>query len=427
MSISNSREYIPRTFRSGEFAAGLSEMLAALSAEQESIDLSFYLDLPDGSTRKVKNSTLRDLDTICDPSNQAFRLEIHFKDTSGGSVYLALQSARDELRVHASCDDGVKLQGVFASITDRLKLTEKTKPTHKKGKPSDSTITSWHYFVPKKFQAGEFARALRDAIQVCFSDDERVHFRLCHQLPDGSSESIRNLTYNDLGQICELGIQGQEIQGIIGIPQEDHTYFSLSHCKGILQLQVSSSLAELTRRIVDSIVKHLTLEKAKEPSDSAEFDTRLRAIEAFIERSSGKLRCFLSYRFGNSQAELDARKVEQFLTLLDVEVVTAEAYEPRRISDKVLERMNQSLDFEVLLVPSEGESSWLRDEVNEARTKGLHVIPLVHEAAKFGPGLLGDIEYVKYSDGHIGDAMLSLLQALHFIRVQRPKTPTSLP
>jgi hypothetical protein len=426
MSISNSREYIPRTFRSGEFAAGLNEMLAALSAKQESIDLSFFLDLPDGSTRKLKNSSLRELDTICDLSNQTFRLEIHFKDANGGSVYLVLQSACDELRVHVSCDDGARLQSVFALIADRLKLTEKAKPKDKKGKTSDRTITAWRYFVPKKFQAGEFARALRDAIRVCFPDDERVGFRLRHQLPDGSSESIRNLTYNDLGQICELGIPGQEVHGVIGIPLEDHTYFSLSHCKGVLELQVSSSLAESTRRIVDSIIKHLALEKAKEPSNSAGLDTRLRAIEAFVERSNGKLRCFLSYRFGNSQTEHDAHIVERFLTLLDVEVVTAAAYEPRRISDKVLERMNQALDFEVLLVPSEGESSWLRDEINEARTKGLRVIPLVHEAAKFDQGLFGDIEYVKYSDGHIGDTMPSLLEALHFIRTQRPKTPTSL-
>lgn len=154
---------------------------------------------------------------------------------------------------------------------------------------------------------------------------------------------------------------------------------------------------------------------------------RVKALEALAQESSRKLRCFLSYRFANPQAELDAHKVEHFLRLLGVDVITAAAYEPRRISDKVLQQMNQSLDFQVLLVPAEGESAWLRDEINQARTKGLYVIPLVHEDAKFDAGLFGDLERVKYGDGHIGDAMLSLLEALDFVRAQRLKPPAPLP
>ena len=48
------------------------------------------------------------------------------------------------------------------------------------------------------------------------------------------------------------------------------------------------------------------------------------------------------------------------------------------------------------------------------------------EGAKFESGLFADIEYVEFVAGHVGDAFLKLLQAVHFVREQKQvKAPSS--
>ena len=45
------------------------------------------------------------------------------------------------------------------------------------------------------------------------------------------------------------------------------------------------------------------------------------------------LKCFFSYRFADEN-EITALRIQEFLKLLDVEVLTGNRYEPRRISEK---------------------------------------------------------------------------------------------
>lgn len=102
---------------------------------------------------------------------------------------------------------------------------------------------------------------------------------------------------------------------------------------------------------------------------------------------------------------------------MDVKVTTGRSYEPRRISDKVLDKLAGPVDFVILLL-CQGESLWTRDEIVTARQRGIIVVPIVESGAKFEPGVFGDIEYIEFAQSHIGDSFLKLLEAVTFIRLQ---------
>lgn len=144
---------------------------------------------------------------------------------------------------------------------------------------------------------------------------------------------------------------------------------------------------------------------------------RIGKLEAAAAARSRRLRCFLSYRFGDAN-DLVALRIEQFLTTLDVEVLSGANYEPRQVSEKVLSKLRQPLDFIIILITSTGESMWTRDEIGAAIHKGVGLVPLIEKGAKFDPGLFADLEYVEYDEGHIGDAFLKLAQAVRFVREQ---------
>ena len=111
----------------------------------------------------------------------------------------------------------------------------------------------------------------------------------------------------------------------------------------------------------------------------------------------------------------------RFLGLLNVEVDTGATYEPRGISEKVKTKLNQPLDFIVLIVSANGESMWTRDEISYAHGRGIKVIPLVEDGANFSPGLFSDLEYIPYARGHIADAFIKLLEAIRFVESDKRK------
>jgi hypothetical protein len=111
-----------------------------------------------------------------------------------------------------------------------------------------------------------------------------------------------------------------------------------------------------------------------------------------------------------------ALPIQRFLALLDVEVITGMAYEPRRISDKVRDRLAERLDFVILLVCESGESPWTRDEIATARERDIAIVPIVQSGASFESGMFGDIEQIPFAAGHVGDVFLKLLEAVNFLR-----------
>ena len=147
---------------------------------------------------------------------------------------------------------------------------------------------------------------------------------------------------------------------------------------------------------------------------------QLQSRVAALERNAARapLRCVLSFRFSKSSSTV-AREVEQYLLLLGVQVVSGIEYEPRRVEDKVRDRLLSGVDFVVYLVTSDGESAWLRDELATATAQGAIPVPLVEKCCSLEEGLLGNIEYIPFAPGHPGDCWIRLGQAVRYMAAAR--------
>jgi hypothetical protein len=148
-----------------------------------------------------------------------------------------------------------------------------------------------------------------------------------------------------------------------------------------------------------------------------EISERLAVLERIVLGPNRTLRCFLSYRF-TPENEDPARRLHDFLILLGIDVVTGNTYEPRPVSQKVMDRLKDDLDFIVLLIGLDGESFWTRDEIATTKHKMIPLVPIVEDGVIFSSGLFGDLEYVTYAKGHIGDSFFKVLEAVKYVRQQ---------
>lgn len=148
-------------------------------------------------------------------------------------------------------------------------------------------------------------------------------------------------------------------------------------------------------------------------------ERRVDAVQR-VQEESIRIRAFVSFRFNDSDSAL-ARDIERFLSLNNVEVVTGHSYEPRRVEDKVRSRLT-GVDFVVYLLTSTGDSAWVRDEIASAHASDVPVIPLVEEGVGFDQGLFGNVEWIRFGVGHIGDVWIKLTEALKYVRAERARS-----
>ena len=147
--------------------------------------------------------------------------------------------------------------------------------------------------------------------------------------------------------------------------------------------------------------------------------------ESFAEQkevSDRILRCFISYRFADPVVKQIIDELTQFLSLIGVEATSGAGYEPRSIQDKVAERIRKNSDFTILLIDKNGESFWTRDEIGMAKSIGSSIIPVVENGADFFKGIYGDLEYIPFESGHIGDTFVKILQAIEYIKIKHVGT-----
>lgn len=152
--------------------------------------------------------------------------------------------------------------------------------------------------------------------------------------------------------------------------------------------------------------------------------TSSSALERFVAPLRDCLSCFLSYRFAKEVEPL-AAKLQKFLALLEIDVATGAAYEPRPIVEKVKDRLGLNHDFVVLVISTHGESMWTRDEIGDAASRGIPVVPLVEEGTKFEGGLFGDLEYIRFAEGRVEETFMQLLEAVKFVRLRKARVGPS--
>jgi hypothetical protein len=145
----------------------------------------------------------------------------------------------------------------------------------------------------------------------------------------------------------------------------------------------------------------------------------IRKLEAPVQVQSrstpiaGKS-CFVSFNFDEHGLAL-AFELRDFLEALDVSFVSGHGYEPRPISNKVLERMRSSVSlFIVLFTRSEG-MTWLQQEIGAARALQIPIMVLVEDGVDVQAGLLADNEHVCFPKNIISKSFISVIQAIRFV------------
>jgi hypothetical protein len=292
-------------------------------------------------------------------------------------------------------------------------------------------------FENRVLAPGLLTRALRTFAENYLAEPEPL-FNQSRSLPDNVTEAMESFEPEDAGTVCDL--QGLHIWGTF---RDKDSRFIQLHIVGRdnqILVEISADDVVAMEGIGAILESALSLKKttgtsrqgAQEGRAAAieervgNLTLRLASLEMAVHQVAPRLRCFLSYRFGGEN-ELVALRVQRFLALLSVDVVSGETYEPRPISQKVAAKLASPLSFLVLIVLANGESPWTRDEIATAKARGMFVVPLVEEGARFEPGLFGDLELISFATDHVGDAFLKLLEAVVYIRTEMARNDGTKP
>jgi hypothetical protein len=291
-----------------------------------------------------------------------------------------------------------------------------------------SVSRSLHY-KHRVFEAGQLASALESVMKTVGINPNTELFSLEETLSDGTEVS-KEVQVRELETVCDVAKKSIRL-----IKSSNEGIFILSmYSIGThhFRLRIGAPTTKILNEIRVILEQSLQLQESREHEGNSIGKTinsivaeqitpilnRLEQLEEIILAPTRRLRCFLSYRFTDSNT-IVALKIQQFLTLLNVDVITGATYEPRQVSEKVLSRLREPLDFILLLMTNNGESMWTRDEIGTAIHRGIALVPLIEIGVEFEPGLFADVEYVEFAPGHIGDAFLKILQAVHFVREQK--------
>ena len=160
--------------------------------------------------------------------------------------------------------------------------------------------------------------------------------------------------------------------------------------------------------LCDAVEQIFRLEQARESVAGT------RQVEGPGERT-----VFLAHSFDEKGSRI-ASIVERFLVLLDFDVATGREYTSKRISEKVKQRIKEREILVSILTARPEEtadekfrpSQWLIQEASLAEGLDKPLFLLIEEGVKFDPGIHGDIEYIRFSEATLSEALIKLLEGL---------------
>ena len=97
--------------------------------------------------------------------------------------------------------------------------------------------------------------------------------------------------------------------------------------------------------------------------------------------------------------------------MLGFQVTTGEGYSPKGVSNKVKRRL-LAQEVVIAVLSRKDDSTWLTQEAAGAAFTSRPLILLIEEGVTFKPGVLGDLEYIRFSEGQIPMAFVPLLEGL---------------
>jgi hypothetical protein len=177
-------------------------------------------------------------------------------------------------------------------------------------------------------------------------------------------------------------------------------FFEFRLSSKLLRIEFNRCDPITARRTITAIEEALQLKPTTPPSVAEKSVSKRRSVfiaHAFDER--GRNCAFL---------------LTKLLSLLRFQVVSGEGFSPESVSAKVRRRL--SAQGVVVAVLSRAEDqAWLTQEMTAADVLNKPLIVMVQSDVPFKPGILGDIEYIRFPPGQIEAAFVPLLEGLEEI------------
>lgn len=119
---------------------------------------------------------------------------------------------------------------------------------------------------------------------------------------------------------------------------------------------------------------------------------------------------FIAHRFDETGSDC-TDKLARFLQLLGFSVQTGRAYSPKRVSDKVQERLTPQATVFVILTDG-ATDTWLIQESVLAHALEKPLFVLRDRKTTFVPGILADHEYIPFDPPHVESTFIPILEGL---------------
>jgi hypothetical protein len=204
-----------------------------------------------------------------------------------------------------------------------------------------TSVSKLLYYAHRVFAVGEFQKTIRSLVSDFDVGD--VSIDVTDYLPDGR-ELRPKASIEALESMCDAAEHSIHVYGhgkerfSMIFAGENDTY----------RLFLLAPNGQLLHNVLERLEQELKLEAPPDPAEEVDqialsikklanetirpLLKRLDSLEEKVLHGSRRLRCFLSFRFSNTN-ELLALRVQQFLAALDVEVLTGASYEPRQVSE----------------------------------------------------------------------------------------------
>jgi len=179
--------------------------------------------------------------------------------------------------------------------------------------------------------------------------------------------------------------------------RNEPSYFEFFWQNERVFVQISRNTSANALRLLSDLEGLLQLTPAAPPKEEIEQHMLRRTV-------------FIAHSFDDTGRSY-AFQLTKVFSLLGFEVATGEGYSPESVSSKVRRRL-AAQEMALAIISERDDNTWLIQETMAAEFSNKPLILLVEDGVDFKPGILGDVEYIKFSKGHISEAITPLLEGL---------------
>ena len=177
-------------------------------------------------------------------------------------------------------------------------------------------------------------------------------------------------------------------------------FFSFSWSQERIHASVARNTTSNALQILEDLQEILQLEPTSPPMPE----------EENIESRPLRRTVFIAYSFDDVGRSY-AFQLTNFFSLIGFEVATGEGYSPERVSNKIRRRL-MAQEIVVAIMSQHNDMTWLIQEITGAEFIGKPLILLAEEGVEFKSGILGDLEYIRFPEGHVSQSITPILEGL---------------